>query len=109
MGLDTDKLGAEMIAAAAAVFKGKWPEIEDYAETEFQGFAQALARISARYATGKLNQQNAQAMVRAQVKSMEIVFLAVEGLGILMVESAINAAIAVVRQSVNDVVGFALL
>jgi hypothetical protein len=109
MSLDTDQIGRDMIAAAAGVFSQRWPEIEEYADSELAEFAKTLGRITARYEAGKLGEENAKAMVRAQVKSMEIVFLAVEGMGILMVEGAINAAINVVRDTVNRGIGFALL
>jgi len=109
MPLDTKQIGKDMIAAAAEVFDKKWPEIKEYAEDELKDFARVLGRISARYAAGKISEENARAMVSAQIRSMEIVFLAVEGLGILMVEAAINSAIDVVRTAVNKAIGFALL
>jgi hypothetical protein len=40
---------------------------------------------------------------------MRIVLLTIEGLGILAVEAAINAAIDVVRSSVNTALGWAIL
>jgi hypothetical protein len=109
MALDTRQIGKDMVAAAAGVVNEKWPDIKEYADSEMKAFAKTLGRISARHAAGKLSQVNARAMVRAQVKSMEIVLLAVEGMGILMVESMINAAIAAIRTSVNKAIGFALL
>lgn len=109
MALDKAQLGKDMIAAAAGVFNEKWPDIKEYAETELKDFSRALGRISTRHASGRLSDDNAKAMVRAQIKSMEIVLLAVEGMGILTVEAAINAAIAVVQTTVNKAIGFALL
>jgi hypothetical protein len=44
-----------------------------------------------------------------QKNSALAVMLTVEGLGLLTVESAINAALGAVRDSVNTAVGFALL
>ena len=109
MSLDAKQIGKDMIAAAAEVFDKKWPEIKEYAEDELKDFARVLGRISARYAAGKISEENARAMVSAQIRSMEIVLLAAEGLGILMVEAAINSAIDVVRTAVNKAIGFALL
>ena len=109
MTLDTKQIAKEMIAAAAETFDKKWPAIKEYAEDEFKDFARVLGRISARYAAGKTSEENARAMVSAQIRSMEIVLLAVEGLGILMVEGAINSAVDVVRTTVNKAIGFTLL
>lgn len=109
MSINTAQLGKDMIAAASGVFNQKWPEIKDYAEDEIEDFTRVLARIATRHATGKLTEENAKALVRAQVKSMEIVFLAVEGMGIIMVEMAINAAIDVVKTTVNKAMGFTLI
>ncbi|MBF0475379.1 MAG: hypothetical protein HQK59_05995 [Deltaproteobacteria bacterium] len=109
MAIDPNKVGLDMIAAATGVFSGKWPAIQMYAEDELKDFAVVLGRIATRYAAGTLSKENAQAMVRAQVESMKIVFMAVEGMGILMVEAAINAAIDVVRTAINNAIGFALL
>ena len=109
MAIDTAQLGQDMIAAASGVFNKKWPEIKEYAEDELDDFARVLGRIAVRYAAGKLTEENAKALVRAQVKSMEIVLLAVEGMGIIMVEMAINAAIDVVKTTVNNAIGFALI
>jgi hypothetical protein len=109
MPLDTKQIGKDMIVAVAEVFDKEWPEIKEYAEDELKDFARVLGRISARYAAGKITEENARAMVSGQIKAMEIVFLAVEGLGILMVEAAINSAIDVVRTAVNKAIGFGLL
>lgn len=109
MGLDTKQIGKDMIAAAAAVFKQQWPEIREYAERELQDFSRTLGRISTRVATGKMTEENAKTMIRAQILSMEIVLLAVQGMGILTVEAAINAAIDIARSAVNTAAGIALL
>lgn len=109
MAMDVAQLGKDMVGAASGVVGQRWPEIEDYFKDELEDFARVLARIAVRYAAGRLTEDNARALVRAQVKSMEIVLLAVEGMGIIMVEMAINAAIDVVRTTVNEALGFALM
>jgi hypothetical protein len=44
-----------------------------------------------------------------QKNAARMVLLAIEGLGILAVEAAINAALAVVKEAVNGALDFALL
>jgi hypothetical protein len=109
MALDASIIGRDMVAAATGVFNKQWPDIREYAEQEFEDFSRTLVRISGRVAAGQLSEENAKTMVRAQIKSMEIVFLAVQGMGILTVEAAVNAAVDVVRNAVNTAAGIALL
>lgn len=109
MPIDTTKLAKDMVVAASGVFNDTWPSVKDYAESELKDFAENLVDISARLAAGRLSEDNAKAMVRAQVKSVEIVLLAVQGIGILMAESAVNAALDVARTTINTSIGFALI
>ena len=44
-----------------------------------------------------------------QKNATKTVFLTVEGLGILAVEAAMNAALKTIRDAVNTAVGFVLL
>lgn len=109
MSLDVSQIRKDMIAAARGVFDQKWPEVKEYAEYELKDLARVLGRISSRHAQGKITEERAKSLIRAQIKSMEIVLLAVEGMGILMVEAAINAVIEAVRTTVNRSIGFPLL
>lgn len=109
MKLDTDKLGTEIAAAIKGVFSDEWPEIREYAQAEANKLAQTLAMIEALKAAGKINEQQAELHLQIQKNAMRSVLLTLEGLGMLAVENAINAALLVVKDTVNTALGFRLI
>ena len=98
-----------MISAAIGVFKKNWAIVQPYAENEFAKFSQDLILIEAMVTAGTMSQTRAKLHVEMQKNSMRAVMIAVEGIGIITVEEAINAVFAVLSQTVNKAVGFVLL
>lgn len=109
MALSASQLGKDIVAAFKGVFKKKWPEIKEYGETEAKKIAQTLVMIEALKASGKINEEQAALYLDMQKNASRIVLLAIEGLGILAAEAAINAALDAVKESVNTAIGFTLL
>ena len=109
MALNSSKLGKDMLAAFKAVFEEKWPEIKEYSEGEAKKLAQAFVMIEALKASGKINEEQAVLHLEIQRNASRMVFLTIEGLGVLAVEAAINAALNVVKDAVNTAIGFELL
>lgn len=107
--LNINSLGKNMIAAAAGVFKSKWPDVRIYAEGEFRKLAQSLVTLSQGVATGKIKKSAAKSILKIHRNAAAMVMLAVEGLGILAVEAAINAALRAVASVVNKAAGFPLI
>lgn len=107
--LDPAKLAAEMLGAAKGEIGRKWPEVGEYAETAFKNLAQSLVMIERLRLTRKINAKQARLHLEIQKNASRSVMLALEGLSLLVVEQAINAGLAVVRDSVNKAIGFALL
>src|SRR5688572_29684031 len=107
--LNAKTLARKMVAAAAGVLKDQWPPTKTYAQLEFNKLAQTLIMIQTSYALGKLSKNEAKLLLDIQRNSMRSVLLTLEGLGALTVERSINAALKVVRDSVNAAIGFALL
>jgi hypothetical protein len=60
-------------------------------------------------ATGKINDEQAKLHIEIQKNATRTVLLTVEGLGIVTVDAAINAALDAVKDSVNTAVGFVLI
>jgi hypothetical protein len=54
---------------------------------------------------GKITEQEAAYLMDLQRNASRTVLLTIEGLGILAVEEAINAALAVVRDTINAALG----
>jgi hypothetical protein len=58
---------------------------------------------------GEITEEQARLQMNIQRNSMQVVLLTVEGLGKLAVESAINAAIGVIKTAVNTAIGWSIL
>ncbi len=109
MSLNTSQLTQDMLAAFQGVLVKKWPEIKEYAETEAKKMAQSFAMIEVLSVSGKINAEQAALHLEIQKNATRTVFLTLEGLGILAAEAAINAALNVVKESVNTALGFVLI
>ncbi|MDP4220085.1 MAG: hypothetical protein Q8916_06770 [Bacteroidota bacterium] len=109
MPIDVGKIAGQMLAAALPILSSGGANVKDYAETEFKKIAQQIAFIGEQYVAGKLTEAGAKALLEMQVNSGKILLLTIEGLGLLVVEQAINAALSVVKTAVNTALGFALI
>lgn len=109
MSLKASQLGKDILAAFKGVFTEKWPDIKEYGEAEANKLAQTLVMIEALKISGKINEEQAMLHIEIQKNATRTVLLTLEGLGILAVEAAINAALNVVKEAVNTAVGFVLL
>lgn len=105
----TDDMFAQMLDAAANVLKDKWVLVKEYASNEFKKLSLDLTLISTLYAAGKLSEEQAKLHFQMQKLSARAILLAIEGIGLIAIEMAINAALAVVSASVNTALGFTLL
>ncbi len=109
MNLDAQQILTDMTEAARRSFEHDWPLARTYVETEFTSYVHTLGMIAQLLEHEAITPERAVMHLDFQRRGMEAVLLTVQGLGVLVVENAINAAIAAVRQSVNTVVGFPLL
>jgi transcription initiation factor IIE alpha subunit len=107
--IDIQKVFPVMIEAAKGVFDKKWPEVKDYAEPEFEKLASTLALIETLRFRGKISETEASVLLEMQKNTARAVMLTLEGMSLLLVEAAINAALAVVKDTINTALGFALL
>ena len=108
-GLRVSDLIESMTSAARESLAEDWPRGRDYAEPELAKLAQSLIDITRLAASGRINDQQAKALLRIHRNTTLTVMLTVEGLGVIAVENAINAALAAVRDTVNAVTPFRLL
>ncbi len=109
MSLKVRELTKAMLAAAKGELVDSWPEVKEYAAAEAKKTAQTLVMIEKLSLQGKITKQQAKIHLRMQKNSALAVLLTLEGLGILAVENAINAALKAIQDSVNTAVGFALI
>jgi hypothetical protein len=109
MALDPSQIAASMLKAAKGSLASDWPKARAYAEQEFKRLAQSLVDIGALVAAEAVNEQQARALVQIHRNTTQTVLLTIEGLGIIAVENAINAALDAVRTAVNKGVGLTVL
>jgi predicted deacylase len=109
MALDVRTLIDPMLAAIKPVVGKGWSDVRDYAEGEAEKMALTLAKITDLRTSGKIDEQQAQALLEMQKHSMRMVLLTVEGIGLITAQNAINAALGAVRTVVNSSIGFGLL
>ena len=107
--IDFSKLVQDMLTAAKGKLTSHWKEVKPYAEKEVNSFAENIKLIAELKIKGKITEEQAKLYIDIQKSSMRIVLLTIEGLGILAVESAINAAIDVIRSTVNTALGWRIL
>lgn len=109
MSLDIGQLATAMLNAALGVLKRQTPEIRAYAEGEFTKIARAIATIEQRAATGQITAAEATLHLQIQRGASLAALQTVLGLGELAAEQAINAGLAVIRDTVNAALPFKLL
>lgn len=109
MALDTSSLVSDMLIAAKPSLAAFWKEARPYAEKESKGFAENLAMIASLKLAGKITEQEALLHVQIQKNAYKTVLMAIEGLGIIAAENAINAAVGAIRNVVNTTIGWNIL
>lgn len=109
MAIDVSDLLQKMLKAAGDSLKDQWPAIRDFGETEFKNLAETLALIVRLKAEGKITEEQATLHLQIQKNTTRMVLLTAEGLALIAVEAAINAALNAVKETVNTAIGFALL
>jgi hypothetical protein len=107
--IDIQDVGRDMINAAKGVLINNWAEVKPYAENEFKNLARNLELIIDLKVKGKIDEEQSKLYLNIYKSSVQIVLLSIQGMGLLMVENAINAALSVVGGVVNTVIGFPLL
>jgi len=109
MALDVGTLVSQMLGAALPILKKGAEDAESFAKTEFTKVAQTIVSIGEQLAAGQINEEQAGLLLDMQKSASRNVLLTLEGLALLAVEEAINAALDVVKTVVNKAVGFALI
>jgi hypothetical protein len=108
-GLNIEEVVQQMMVAASGVLKAKWPEVQNYAQSEFKKIAQTVALIIAEKAKGTVTEDEAVILLDMQKQASRTVLITSEGLGVLAAEEAINAALDSVKGIVNSAVGWTIL
>lgn len=107
--IDTTSLLQNMLAAVKQVLQLHWNDVRPFAETEMQKLAATAVQIETGHADGTISDAQAKILLSMQANSSQAVLTAVETVGMIAAQDAINAAIQVLAAAVNKAVGFAIL
>jgi len=108
--LNIPELAENMVEASKDSFDAEsWKEAGKFVQTESKKFVEDLAEIHKWKQEGTIDQEQAEALIRLHKRSMKMVLTASTGVSLIMAEKAINAALNVIRQTVNSVIGWELL
>jgi ACT domain-containing protein len=107
--IDANELLEKMLKAVKKSLEDKWPQVRDLARSEFGKFARNIEDIRDMKKRKKITKAQAALQLDIQKNSIKTVLLTEEGLGLLAVEAAINAALDAIRATVNKAIGWALL
>ena len=109
MSLNTEQLVTDMVAAMKNVLDDKWPKIKVYGEAEAKKLAESFAMVEKLKLLNEIDEDEARLHFTIQKNASRTVLLTVEGLGVLAAEQAINAALNVVKDTVNTALGYPLI
>ncbi len=109
MSLDVGELASKMLEAFKGELSSHWPVVKEYAESESKKLAENFLMIEKLRIAGEITEEQAKLHHEIQCNASRSVLLTIEGLGLIAVEQAINAAMKVLQEPVNDAVGFVLL
>lgn len=107
--INIEKLVNDMAGAAMGVLNEKWPSVKTYAEPEFRKLGLTIIAIQKAKLGGGITEEEARLLMDMQKNAMRSVMLTVEGLGTIAVEQSINAALDVVRNTINTTIGWTIL
>jgi hypothetical protein len=109
MALNFDRLLNEMIDAAKQSLGKHWEGIKDTAIISFKTLTLNLVEIEKMRVSKSITEEKARLLVGMQKDAVKIALATEKGLSLLAAEAALNAAIDVVRETVNKAIGFAIL
>ena len=106
---DLNTLVQEMVKAAGNVLKDKWPSVRDYATREFEKLIREFMYIQEMKNQGKITEEHARILIEMHKLAARNVILTSETIGIVAAEKALNAAINIIKDTVNTAIGWTLL
>ena len=102
-------LDEKMFDAAKSSLGSKFASVKLYLQAESEKLAITLRMIIESSAANKISKAEAKILLNQQKVATSAVLTAVEGMSAVAVQSALNAALKVVKDLVNAKIGFSLL
>ncbi len=107
--INVDALITAMLNAAKAQLQVHWNAVRPFAEAEVAKLAATAVQIQSGQADGSLSRKQAQILLKMQANASQAVLTAIETVGMIAAQDAINAALDVLKSTVNAAIGFAFL
>lgn len=107
--INVDTLWPSMLAAFEKKITSNWLGIRDYVETEMKKLAQCFAAIVNMQTDGTLDKEQARRYFAIQKNATLTVLLSIQGLTLIAIEQALDAALSVVKDTVDKALGWPLL
>lgn len=104
-----DDLGEKMFEAAKSSLGSSYVSVKLYLKAESDKLAVTLRMITEGIAKGEISKMESKILLNQQKVAASAVLTAVEGMSSVVVQTAINAALKVVKDLVNSKAGFPLL
>ena len=106
--IDFDTLVKDMGKAALPFLRGGASRARDYGRVEAEKLARTAQMLARGVGRGTIDAAEARLVLEVQKNASRTILLTLEGLGIVAVENAINAAMGVLRASMQTALGVAL-
>jgi hypothetical protein len=107
--IDATAVVKSVVAAMEGQLKGHWQLARPYAEAEAKKMAETAQLIVRGIANGHINSQQAEILVDMQANASQAVLTAIETIGMIAAQDAINAALGVLKAAINESSGLAIL
>ena len=101
---DIGKVVNDMINASSGALANGGQQAAEYATHEYELFISDIEHVQTMAEQGTISEEEAQFLVNQHKSSMQSVLLTVEGLEIIAVQNAINAALAVLSAALSTAV-----
>lgn len=106
--IDFEALVKDMGKAALPHLKGGASKAKKFGKAEADKLARTAVMLAKGVAKGEIDKGEAQLILDVQKNAARSVLLTIEGLGILAVERSINAAMDVLKATIQKVIKVAL-
>ena len=107
--INVNDLITSMLGAAAQAGREHWPQIRDSVGPQFEELAEIAARIEERKNNNTMNEPQERAIVKIQENALKAVVAGMSGQAKVAAQAAVNAALNVLRTTLNGALGFPFL
>lgn len=108
----TNDLGAllsDMIDATQRTITANWSGLKPFVESESRHILESIRLIAGLKEKGSITEEQAALHMEIQLETYKSLLLTVQGIRKVQAENAVNAGLGVIRDTVNRLLGWALL